>query len=63
MRNNDIKPPLGVTPTFIWIEQRLDILEKAIDKRLYTACDIPIEWIEERNILIELWDKFRKYGG
>lgn len=47
------KPPLGIMPRYIWGESRLIQLEKAIERRLSKVNTIPIEWIEERNELIE----------
>lgn len=47
------KPPLGIMPRYIWDESRLTQLEQAIERRIVKVNTIPIEWIEERNELIE----------
>lgn len=51
------KPPLGIMPRYIWDESRLTQLEQAIERRIGKVNTIPIEWIEERNELIERLNK------
>ena len=54
MKDNN-KAPIGIGPKDFWLTQRLVLLEDAIKKRL--DCNIfwpiPLEWVEERNVLIE----------
>lgn len=44
-------------PRYIWDESRLIQLEQAIERRIGKVNTIPIEWIEERNELIERLNK------
>lgn len=46
------RPPLGLTPQFIWLEQRLQDIEEAIERRLEVRGFIPAEWITEYNELL-----------
>nr|BDD48131.1 hypothetical protein 47 [Balneolaceae bacterium] len=46
------KPPIGITPRFLWIEDRLKELNQAIDRYAEADKDIPAKWIRERNELI-----------
>lgn len=41
------RPPKGIPPKFIWQEERLEEIKKAILRRRNTDADIPIEWYEE----------------
>lgn len=41
------KPPLGITPHFIWIEQRIDEIKEAINRRIEAKENIPHEWYIE----------------
>jgi hypothetical protein len=47
-----IKPPLGITPRFILEEKRLQEIIEGIDRRVKATYEIPIEWIEEYNMLV-----------
>ncbi len=42
-----IRPPLGVIPKFIWIEQRLDAISEAISRYKQAGWEVPPEWYEE----------------
>jgi hypothetical protein len=53
------KPPLGVKPTYLWIEDRLREIELAIDIRIYTNDPIPIEWVVERNKHVDYLEEKR----
>jgi len=57
LKENNQKPPLGIMPRYIWDESRLIQLEQAIERRIWKVNTIPIEWIEERNELIERLNK------
>jgi hypothetical protein len=41
------KPPLGITPHFIWIEQRIEEIKEAINRRIEAKENIPHEWYIE----------------
>lgn len=54
MTDNPIKkPPLGLTPKYIWDEQRFDEIRKAIERYMDDLYPVPLEWIEEYNALAE----------
>lgn len=42
------KPPLGLMPEIIWLEQRIDEVHKAILRYTNINKRVPQEWIEER---------------
>ncbi|MGE7091671.1 hypothetical protein ACQKII_09510 [Lysinibacillus sp. NPDC048646] len=46
------KPALGLTPRFIWLEERLNQIEKATNRYFDNKEYIPIEWIEEYNLIV-----------
>jgi transposase len=49
------KPPLGLRPNFIWMEERLTEILEATNRYVEAKKDIPFEWIKEYiEILIEL---------
>ena len=50
------QPPSGIMPKKLWLEERLLELNKAIQRRITTPHQIPQEWIEERNWLLEQLD-------
>lgn len=41
------KPPLGLIPKWIWIEQRLDAIAEAISRYKQAGWEVPQEWYEE----------------
>lgn len=41
------KPALGITPHFIWIEQRIDEIKQAINRKIEAKENIPHEWYIE----------------
>lgn len=47
------KPPLGVTPKYVWDLMRLRDLQGAIARRYEAEMPIPIEWVEEYNELVK----------
>lgn len=57
MTNMGKRPPLGLMPKDIWIEQRLEDVMAAIDRRLEIKSPIPSEWIEEYNWLLTETEK------
>lgn len=46
-------PPLGLRPRLIVAEQRFAEIDDAIKRYLSAYMPIPVEWIEERNGIIE----------
>jgi len=46
------EPPLGIMPRHIWIKERLDELESAIQRYIEADKSVPIEWIMEYNELV-----------
>lgn len=48
-RHRQKKPPLGIQPKEIWINERKKALEDAIMRYLNEGNAIPIKWIEELN--------------
>lgn len=51
------KPPAGVAPRCLVMEDRLDKLDAAIRRYLEARCVIPEEWVEERNEIIKYLNK------
>ncbi|MCY7680604.1 hypothetical protein MH122_17555 [Bacillus pumilus] len=47
------EPPLGVIPKFIHDERRAEDLVAAIERRITERLEIPLEWFEEYNNLLE----------
>ncbi|WP_315307267.1 hypothetical protein [Enterococcus devriesei] len=43
------KPPIGIIPKELWIEQRKLELKAAIKRYFEADFKVPIEWIEELN--------------
>lgn len=50
-------PLLGITPRFVWLKQRVHEIDDAIYRFMKTQKEIPIEWIDERNIIIKMISK------
>ena len=46
------KPPLGVIPEDIWLEQRAIAVAEAIIRYLKDSTPVPIKWTEELNDLV-----------
>lgn len=44
---NTKRPPFGITPRFIWIEQRIDEIIKAMDRYREAKKEIPKDWYFE----------------
>ena len=45
------KPPLGLKPRIIFLEERADALKEAIQRYFDAGQEVPINWIEEYNII------------
>lgn len=54
------KPPVGITPAFLYWEARLQEIDEAIKRHLVTYHRIPKEWMEERNDVIAMIEKYKK---
>lgn len=54
------KPPLGLKPRRIHDEERVNELANAIHRYVNNVKEIPIEWIEEYNELIEKYFTYRE---
>jgi hypothetical protein len=48
-----IKPPLGIIPRFIFLEERLINLERVIAAYMNAKCIVNPEWIEEYNYILD----------
>lgn len=47
------KPPLGIMPHSIWVQQRQDAISEAINRCIKENYPINIEWVEEYNKLLQ----------
>lgn len=45
------KPPLGVMPRWLWLEQRYNDIHAAILRYQTAGFDVPVKWREERREL------------
>lgn len=52
IKMNVEKPPIGLMPKRMWQEQRLNDLNDAIDRYEKAKCEVPVEWLYERNELV-----------
>lgn len=52
MDNN--RPPVGITPTFTYIEPRMLEIQRAMNRYMAEQLPVPGEWIEEYNRLVEI---------
>jgi hypothetical protein len=48
-----VKPPLGVTPKYLWLEERLKVVDDAILRYKEAGEPVPCEWISESNEIKE----------
>ena len=48
---NERKPPLGLTPKYIWDSQRLFDIINAIHRYAQAEKPVPGEWVDELRIL------------
>ena len=55
MNNNKQKPPLGLMPHSVFLLKRLEEIFEAIERYHQANRQIPIEWITEYNLLIEMY--------
>ena len=63
-----IKPPLGLRPRFIVLEQRLQEIREAIERCMkynqdeaYDMFPIPYEWVEEYDEIVSKLNEMRGY--
>ena len=47
------KPPLGLMPHKFWVEERITNILQAVNRYIEDDREIPTEWIEEYNKLIQ----------
>jgi hypothetical protein len=66
VRENYQKPPLGLRPRFIVLEDRLQEIRQAIERYMqynkdeaYEKFPIPHEWIEEYDEIVEKLNEMR----
>jgi len=52
MSKQAIKPPIGIEPESMWKERRMIDLSAAIGRRCKARLDIPVEWVDELNELL-----------
>lgn len=45
------KPPLGLKPRTIFLEERADVIKEAIQRYFEVGQEVPVNWIEEYNII------------
>lgn len=50
-----VAPPIGVIPRNLHEERRMKELDSAIMRYISAHMLIPLEWLEERNELLERW--------
>jgi len=53
---NNKKPPVGIKPTNLWLEERKDELIYAISRYINANKIIPVKWIKEYNKIIK-WEE------
>lgn len=41
------KPPIGLTPRFVWLKMRKIDIEDAVRRYVKANREVPIEWIKE----------------
>lgn len=47
------KPPIGIIPKKIWIEQRINEIRRAVNEYINAGMRVNVEWIEEYNQLLK----------
>jgi len=45
------RPPIGLRPRFIWLEQRLQEIKDACDRYINAQKPIPREWLDESKVI------------
>lgn len=55
MSNNKQRPPLGLMPHSVFLLRRLEEIFEAIERYHQANMQIPIEWITEYNLLIDMY--------
>lgn len=46
------KPPIGLMPKKLWIEERYILVKHAIQRYMESNIEVPTEWMEEYNELV-----------
>lgn len=54
-----VKPPLGVKPFHIWLEDRIVDLNDAIDRYHCVGAEAPESWAKEQAILQAIYQNVR----
>jgi hypothetical protein len=55
MNKENSRPPLGLMPHSVFLLRRLEEIFQAIERYYEASMQIPIEWIYEYNLLIEMY--------
>jgi hypothetical protein len=55
MNKKNSRPPLGLMPHSVFLLRRLEEIFQAIERYYEASMQIPIEWIQEYNLLIEMY--------
>lgn len=51
------KPPLGLTPRYIWLGLRLEDVKNAIERYRVAETEVPAKWLKELEWLEKLIEK------
>ena len=57
LKQAPVKPPLGLRPRFIALEERIKEINEAIDRYKQADMAIPSEWLEEKNAILNDLDR------
>lgn len=57
LKQAPVKPPLGLRPRFIVLEERLSEINEAIDRYREAEIAIPSEWLDEKNAILYTLDR------
>lgn len=52
LKQAPVKPPLGLRPRFIALEERIKEINEAIDRYREAEMTIPTEWLDEKNFIL-----------
>jgi len=57
LKQAPVKPPLGLRPRFIALEERIREINEAIDRYREAEITIPSEWLDEKNAILYTLDR------
>lgn len=57
------KPPVGIRPKFIWMQERVIALDDAIYRYTKAGLEYPYVWLEEKNELLKEISKIQRGSG